>query len=341
MLVGLLLIIIVIMNSDMPSYERINYMLRPNKSVERKMVCEMLSRISAVRNVSMFQYIGFGSTYFADFSLFHRNLGITQMISIEGEGRAKNRCEFNKPFACIDLRMGESSDILPNLDFNTKDSIVWLDYDGIISDTVFSDINTVVTAIRPDSFFMLSLNAEFILLKQEAESDIKQYLIDMIGEERFPNQFLDNEITSKIYLNILYHCIIEEIRTVVQKRNGMEDYELTFHQVVYFVYKDGARMMTIGGFLFKKDEENERMDKMAIHQLPYYRNSMEPFNIKCPVLSLKEIQALNSFLPREIIMDKKGEIKDEDLNNFPVENKDIKQYSFLYRYYPNFAETLL
>lgn len=325
----------------MPSYERINYMLRPNKSVERKMVCEVLSRISAVRNVSMFQYIGFGSTYFADFSLFHRNLGITQMISIEGEGRAKNRCEFNKPFACIDLRMGESSDILPNLDFNTKDSIVWLDYDGIISDTVFSDINTVVTAIRPDSFFMLSLNAEFILLKQEAESDIKQYLIDMIGEERFPNQFLDNEITSKIYLNILYHCIIEEIRTVVQKRNGMEDYELTFHQVVYFVYKDGARMMTIGGFLFKKDEENERMDKMAIHQLPYYRNSMEPFNIKCPVLSLKEIQALNSFLPREIIMDKKGEIKDEDLNNFPVENKDIKQYSFLYRYYPNFAETLL
>lgn len=325
----------------MPSYERINYMLRPNKSVERKMVCELLSRISAVRNVSMFQYIGFGSTYFADFSLFHRNLGITQMISIEGEGRAKNRCEFNKPFACIDLRMGESSDILPNLDFNTKDSIVWLDYDGIISDTVFSDINTVVTAIRPDSFFMLSLNAEFILLKQEAESDIKQYLIDMIGEERFPNQFLDNEITSKIYLNILYHCIIEEIRTVVQKRNGMEDYELTFHQVVYFVYKDGARMMTIGGFLFKKDEENERMDKMAIHQLPYYRNSMEPFNIKCPVLSLKEIQALNSFLPREIIMDKKGEIKDEDLNNFPVENKDIKQYSFLYRYYPNFAETLL
>lgn len=325
----------------MPSYERINYMLRPNKSVERKMVCEMLSRISAVRNVSMYQYIGFGSTYFADFSLFHRNLGITQMISIEGEGRAKNRCEFNKPFACIDLRMGESSDILPNLDFNTKDSIVWLDYDGIISDTVFSDINTVVTAIRPDSFFLLSLNAEFILLKQEAESDIKQYLIDMIGEERFPNQFLDNEITSKIYLNILYHCIIEEIRTVVQKRNGMEDYELTFHQVVYFVYKDGARMMTIGGFLFKKDEENERMDKMAIHQLPYYRNSMEPFNIKCPVLSLKEIQALNSFLPREIIMDKKGEIKDEDLNNFPVENKDIKQYSFLYRYYPNFAETLL
>lgn len=139
----------------MPSYERINYMLRPNKSVERKMVCEMLSRISAVRNVSMYQYIGFGSTYFADFSLFHRNLGITQMISIEGEGRAKNRCEFNKPFACIDLRMGESSDILPNLDFNTKDSIVWLDYDGIISDTVFSDINTVVTAIRPDSFFFV------------------------------------------------------------------------------------------------------------------------------------------------------------------------------------------
>ena len=31
----------------------------------------------------------------------------------------------------------------------------------------------------------------------------------------------------------------------------------------------------------------------------------------------------------------------EDKGSLTMENKDIKQYSFLYRYYPNFAETLL
>ena len=71
----------------MPSYEKINYLLRPNKSVERKMVCEMLAGISSVKDLSAYQYIGFGSTYFADFSLFHRSFGITKMISIEGKNK--------------------------------------------------------------------------------------------------------------------------------------------------------------------------------------------------------------------------------------------------------------
>ena len=328
----------------MPSYEKINYLLRPNKSVERKMVCEMLSTISMVNDISSYQYIGFGSTYFADFALFHRNLGISQMISIEGEERAQDRCEFNKPYACIDLKIGNSSNVLPNLNISTKNSIVWLDYDGIISEDVFSDINTVIGMMKPDSFFMLSINAELNMLRMDSEDsdeeDPKQKLISRVGEQRFPNQYLDSDLTKQLYLKILYQCIVQEIHTVIQKRNGMEDNKVIFHQSVHFEYRDGARMLTVGGFLFLENEEKSHLNKMGIQQLSFYRNGSNAYSIKCPILSLREIQAINSHLPCKA-MDKKGFFEDDELNKFPIDNREINQYALLYRYFPNFAETLL
>ena len=323
----------------MPSYERINYLLRPNKSVERKMVCDILSRISTIKNLTEYQYIGFGSTYFADFSLFHRELGISQMISIEGVAKAKKRCEFNKPFACIELKMGDSSTVLPNLDINKKDSIIWLDYDGGIADYIFSDINTVITTMRPGSFFMLSINSE-LYKKDLSDEEIRQEIVNNIGEDRFPKIFADVRMNNKTYQELLYRCLADEIKNVVQNRQGLGEAELTFHQAVYFVYKDGARMMTIGGFLFKKEEEVQYLSKLSLAQFPFYRNDNQPFNIQCPVLSLKEIQALNTYLPCEIV-EENGKMTNKSLEDFPVENKDIKSYSSLYRYYPNFTETLI
>lgn len=328
----------------MASYERINYLLRPNKSVERKMVCEMLLAISTIKDLSSYQYIGFGSTYFADFSLFHRNLGMSKMVSIEKDDTARDRCEFNKPFSCIELKIGDSSTILPNLDINTKDSIVWLDYDGPISNIIFSDINTVVGMMRPDSFFMLSLNADFATLKYSMQDEgilePQTALIDMIGVERYPNDFRDKKMNQRNYLKVLYHCLIQEIESAVRARNGLEEEKVKFHQSIYFDYRDGARMLTLGGFLFYVDEEDEHLNKMGIRQKNFYRHEDVPYSIQCPILSMKEIQALNAHLPCKE-MGKHGNFEDEELNMFPVDNSEINQYAALYRYFPNFAETLI
>ncbi len=62
------------------SFEKINYNLRPNKCIERKMMCETLSRLSHLEHLHNYRYIGLGSPYFSDFSLFHKNLGITELI---------------------------------------------------------------------------------------------------------------------------------------------------------------------------------------------------------------------------------------------------------------------
>lgn len=327
----------------MASYDKINYLLRPNKSVERKMICEMLTGISNISDLSEYQYIGFGSTYFADFSLFHRRLGISQMISIEADDEAKGRCEFNKPYACIELKIGESSTVLPNLSINTKDTIIWLDYDGIISDSVFSDINSVVSLMRSNSFFMLSLNADIRTLKNKNGNvdNLMDVLSDIIGEEKFPSDYIEKQLTQKNYLKILYECICQEIESSILKRNGLEDIEVVFHQTLNFVYRDGAKMITIGGFLFDKDKEEECLTKMMTKQLPYYRSGDEPFYIQCPVLSLKEIQALNAFLPCNPMDKVSCQFEIEELNNFPINNQDIDSYASLYRYYPKYVESLL
>ena len=327
----------------MGSYDKINYLLRPNKSVERKMVCEMLSGISSIKDLSTYMYVGLGSVYFADFLLFHRSLGIAKMVSIESDDKVKDRCEFNKPFSCIDLKMGESTNILPNLDIQGNYSIVWMDYDGAISDSVFSDINTVVGKMRPDSFFMLSLNADTCVLKTPLEEDgevnPEKRVVEMIGDDRFPNQFRDKEMTAKTYLSLLHHCIMSEIAAAVRKRNAMADDKVVFHQTVNFLYLDGIRMLTLGGFLFKENEMKDHLTKMCIRNLPYYKNDVESFKIQCPVLSLKEIQALNSHLP--CIERDNGKLEDDFLNDFPLNNSDIRKYAALYRYYPSYVETLL
>lgn len=326
------------MNCNMPSYEKINYLLRPNKSVERKMVCEMLSRISAIRDITGYQYIGLGSTYFADFSLFHRHLGILKMISIENEERAQNRCEFNKPFGCIELKIGDSVNVLPNLEIDKRDSIIWLDYDGVLSNSVFSDINTAFGMMKPDSFFMMSINTE---LKNCNDDQKKlQTVIDMVGEERFPKRFSKEKINSRIFEQILYECIIQEISSVLQKRNSMEKSKIRFHQTILFKYSDGARMITLGGFLFSENEEDEHLQKMGIRNMFFYKHDNTFFHIQCPVLSLKEIQVLNSHLPCKE-MGKHGTFEDEELNNFPIDNSDIGKYATLYRYYPSYTESLL
>ena len=78
----------------MSSFEKINYNLRPNKCIERKMMCEALGRLAFLEYLENYRYIGFGSPYFADFTLFHRSLGITKLESIEKEESKKSRFEF-------------------------------------------------------------------------------------------------------------------------------------------------------------------------------------------------------------------------------------------------------
>ena len=115
----------------MNSYEKINYALRPNKNVERKLILECFNTLKAKFNIEAYRYIGLGSVWFSDFILFHKFANLKKMISIEIS--SKNRFDFNSPFSCVKVKLGKTTQVLPTLPYRDP-TICWLDYDGILSE---------------------------------------------------------------------------------------------------------------------------------------------------------------------------------------------------------------
>jgi len=63
------------MKNSKPSFEKINYIFRPKKQIERKILIELFQKIQNTLNINIseYQYIGLGSIYYYDFILFHNS----------------------------------------------------------------------------------------------------------------------------------------------------------------------------------------------------------------------------------------------------------------------------
>jgi hypothetical protein len=221
------------------SYEKINYGIRPAKSIERKMLCETFRRLSVFGKIESYNYVGFGSTYFSDFSLFHRSLNINNMISIEKDEKNEDRFEFNRPFRCINMEYGTSNAVLGKINFEVR-SILWLDYDGCLNNEVLLDINTFCSKATPGSIVVISVNAD---PGQNIENRI-QRLSDEVGSKRIPTGTFEKHLTQWGTAKVCRKIIYNEIMQILDGRNGVRSKGnlICFKQLFNFHYSDGARM---------------------------------------------------------------------------------------------------
>src|SRR5438270_10539979 len=98
------------------SSTKVQYELRAAKQVERRMLIESLQALSlAGFPITDYQYTGFGAIYFVDFILFHKILGIREMLSIEGSPKVHRRAVFNRPYDAVRVHLGLSTDVIPTL----------------------------------------------------------------------------------------------------------------------------------------------------------------------------------------------------------------------------------
>ena len=90
---------------SIPSFQKINYLLRPNKQIERKIFIEIIRSLEHKFNFNIENstYIGMGSIYYYDFLLFHKYLKIRNLISIDDKTQFKERFKFNLPYDYIDF----------------------------------------------------------------------------------------------------------------------------------------------------------------------------------------------------------------------------------------------
>jgi len=111
----------------MSSGATLPYHLRQNKAIDRNLFIDLLGRIGRYRNISDYQYIGFGGPFLEDFKLLHASLRLKNMTSLEQSEEVVKRQKFNKPVSSINPLKKTSGEYLTEFDFDSP-SIVWFDY---------------------------------------------------------------------------------------------------------------------------------------------------------------------------------------------------------------------
>ncbi|MCW8130299.1 MAG: hypothetical protein KIS92_08125 [Planctomycetota bacterium] len=320
----------------MSSYKNINYRLRPAKHIERKMLAEAFGRLTHFARIETYRYVGLGSPYFSDFLLFHRLLGFKTMISIEKEKEDQARFEFNKPFKCVSMVYGNTKDKLPGLSW-TQRTILWLDYDGVISLDVLADIRTFVVNACSGSVLVVTLNShpqEFRDLPAETRPAARlAALKESLAGESIPDDIEPKSLSDWGLAAAYRRIILNKIRECLVQRNAGKNPEekFEFSQIFNFRYRDGARMSTFGGVIF--DEGNRgHFNSCSFGSLEYVRNGEEPHEIQVPCLTFKEARFLDERLPAD---------DPEGIASAGIDIDDVKKYKSTYRWFPHFVESEL
>jgi len=317
----------------MASFDAVNYLIRPNKSVERKLIFDTFAQLKKNFDISSYTYIGMGSMWFIDFVMAHRNIGISKLVSFEHPDHS-NRAKFNCPYKAIEVRGETVSEGIKSLDWQ-QNSIVWLDYDTGPEGPALEDVGYLAQRMSPGSFLLVTLNAHVGRLpdKDSQGNSISRHeaLSQLMGEfapdeNEFPN--LNLKQYPLALAKALTLCIERETR---RSSRGIE-----FRPFMNFKYSDNAPMITIGGIFLDASTKEKFLENEHIHNSNYLNNQL--FEINIPHLTQKERAVLDSLLPDQAGI---SEAKFEEICGFRISQKSLNGYSEFYKLYPVFGEVLL
>jgi hypothetical protein len=298
------------------------------------MLVEAFRKLAVFGDIESYRYVGFGSAYFSDFILVHKTLGISNMISIERDEANEERFQFNRPFNCIRIEFGSSSDVLPRLRWDVR-TILWLDYDGKLDRDTLTDIKYACSSAPPGSMLIVTVNAHPERANGLSPSEIAsrrlERLQENIGAEKIPGDVDGKALKGWGEAEVLRRIIENEVLQTLSERNGGRDTgnKIKYRQLFNFHYADGPRMLTTGGLLYDEGHENI-VNGGGFNQLKFaVLSDSDPYLIEVPNLTYREIQHLDAQLP----------VTDHtDLQAKSIPEKDLERYARIYRYFPNFAE---
>ena len=305
-------------------------MLRPNKNVERKLMVEVLSAFEADPRfkLSMYRYVGLSSVYYADAVLLHKRLGISDIISIEKEDSRKKRLEFNRPFSCVSVELGETKEVLPRLEW-TKPQLLWLDFDGGLALEQFDDFETLSGKLSSGDFVFVSVNAEVSQLRG-LKQDGQELAPEAALRQQVPEDAVPTDAASRLTA-VSFPGLVGEIwDTYARSKVLQTERGLRFMPLLNLTYADGAKMVTYGGVLLD-DADRIRVEALKIGQRLEYVTKGGQFSLSIPQLTHKEKLELDRWLPKH------GAPASKDLP-FELKDAEIEAYCRFYLHYPAYAE---
>lgn len=321
--------------NDKASFDVINYSLRPNKNIERKLIFESLRMMDNMFDFSSYRYVGMGSLWFVDFILAHKMLHINNMVSIERPEFAK-RVEFNKPYNCINIEPGETTLVLPTIDLEKQMDIVWLDYDSdIIDSSVLADLYLVLERARPGSILIVTLNADIKRLdnRKDSQGNILQRedALRHHTENLVPATIPRGALQRNKYPSFLSELLFDHAKSVMNKSGRKE----RFYRLYNFFYRDKAPMITIGGIV-SNDEINGRLKECNFKNCDYLSPPGQ-YRIETPPLTPKEKSTLDELFPSNTTPTP----EQMETIGFNLKQEQLEAYTKFYKLYPLFAEVSL
>lgn len=307
------------MEEDEGSFEKINYLLRLKKQIERKMMIDLIKKFSEALPISDYRYVGFGSPYFADFIMFHKYLNINKMTSLEYLQKKKMRFEFNKPYKFVKLVMKSAEDFMNNdIDWD-EHKIMWLDYDYMMDNSVIADITTFSARARHEDFLFVTVEAE----PHKDEKDTEEFLEAFAGyvgdmslleaRENFP-LVASRIVSSSVNEGLRDNPVLTQVK-----------------QLLNVTYADTKTMYTYGAIFLPK--ESNVVEESGLESLEFVTDGDNVYSIDCPLLTPKEKYHLDAYI------DDRG-VCVASKRPTGLSAKQRMSYAKFYKYYPQFFESV-
>jgi hypothetical protein len=228
----------------------------------------------------------------------------------------------NKPFDCVSMRYGDSSECLPELDWSLP-SIVWLDYDSRLRQQELADIDRVVENAKHGDCFLITVDAD----PPKDVSDVEEIKREL---RRSAGQLGKPEVLSGWRLADLYYRLADDaLRTTLDQLGRA----LEWRQLFRFHYKDSARMLTLGG-VFVDPARSEEFDEGRFDQLPFVvQRGRDPFVILMPQLTLRELRHIERHMPDCLPAALR------EMDGLGIREEQVERYARIYRHAPTFVES--
>lgn len=315
------------MSQPAKSYERVHYEFRPAKQVERRMLLDSFQKLMTVGfSIADYQYTGLGSIYFVDFIMFHRYLGVRNLLSIEHSRRIEKRVKFNKPFKLVRVEIGDIADYIPRLSHDLQ-HILWMDYDHVLTEDMVNAVYMSSSQLSPGSLLLVTVDVEPPGSPEDGQEEWKNHFVQEAGDYLWPKPNAKDFPRSKLpFINA-------QILDKVIKHGLAGRKNVSFFPLFNFLYADGHHMLSLGGMIGREDDER-KLRSLNRSELPFLRDNLlaDPYQIRVPLVTRKERLYLDSSMPC------KSGWKPKD---FELKDEEVTEYRKIYKYYPAYAEMFL
>jgi hypothetical protein len=313
----------------MPSFDTVNYSLRPSKNIQRQLVFDGIRRLQQHLDLERLVYVGFGSIWFTDFVMAHTLLHIADMVSIEANAIGYRRAVFNAPYATVRVMEGTSHEVLPFLYTDRilagRPWLVWLDYDYELKESTRDDIRSILENAPTNSLVLTTFNGK--PFKYGKAPDRPGRLRTLLGSV-VPDDLSKDDCSEERMQETLADLALDFMKSVAADLARPGGFISAFR----LIYKDSTPMITVGGILPAKGAA--RVAAEVVQEGTWPCRPKKP--IKAPNLTIREAVALQSQLPR-------AERLSRDMVRglgFDLEEDQIEAFEDYYRQYPAFAQII-